>query len=402
MTPDPLRRLFCVAALGLGLLAQALQAQSPSSQPPAQAAPALSLGAILDEAVALCAAGRGERAQQLLLWLDAQADVPVGIAEIIAYYRQPVACMPGSAAHSVVPRVDLAAGFGRHHNINLGPSTERIFLAGWGQLLELAPASRPIDASASQFDAALSWDLGALGPAAKGLSVGVYAQHIRFAGEPSYGLRAAGATLAWLSPEAVATQRTALQTGLQQVRLGEGIRASTLQAGASQLWAVDEGAWAGLAGSWSALRFAERPSLDSTQLDLRFRGRREGRGWQLGIDLGWLEDWQKNQRDGGDRAGPFGQLQAQWAATPLLRLEGTVRLGRTKDSEPYIPAIFGPTIRSQRSARAQFIVRRRIDAHWSARIEARAAASHDTLALFTSDARSLMLWLDYSLAAPTP
>jgi len=47
-------------------------------------------------------------------------------------------------------------------------------------------------------------------------------------------------------------------------------------------------------------------------------------------------------------------------------------------------------------------VRRRIDAHWSARIEARAAASHDTLALFTSDARSLMLWLDYSLAAPTP
>lgn len=426
---ETVSRAICVIALGSGLVTSALQANATSAGPelpspvkgttpeasarketaganvfhsadkPAPSTNA-NFGTILDEAISLCSRGETERAQQLLLWLDSQADVPVGIAEIISFYRRPEVCK--RTQYRYLPRIHVAAGIGIQDNVNLGPSADRIYFAGWGQTLELAPTSRPIDAWSTQWDAALSWDLGLRSQSAKGWTAGMYVQQLQFAGEDAYAVRAAGASLAWASPPEAGSQRLAAQFGVHSASLGDGTRSASFQGSASRLWARGNGVWIGLAGVLSDVRFADRSSLDATQLDLRVRVRHEIPGWQLTTDTGWTLDRQKTDRPGGDRAGPVVQLQGQWLTAPARAVEGSLRISRINDDQPYLPEIFGSTVRKNLTVRAQLSLRQRLGRELNARVEARTVTSRDSLTLFTYASHALMLWLEYNFDPSLP
>ena len=353
------------------------------------------LGAHLDLAVALCRANEVARAQRLLLWLDAQPDVPTGILDVISWYRNSNRCREVADSAAWWPRGFWALGAGRANNLNLGPVADKIFVTGIGQELELGQASRPIEAPMGHTEAGASWDLGLATRQARGWKLGLYGQALRYRDQPNFGLNAGMALLQWSAPDETQTAAE-FQMATARLTLGDGTRLAAQTLHASRLWAAGEAAWVGGWATLTFLDYAQRAALDARQLETRLRMRWEGDRAHWTADAGWLEDREVKDRPGGDRRGPFLAAMAQWAHPSGLGIEGQLKAGWTRDSRPYALALFGDAARRSRPLTGQLAFRQRLSGGWQLRLETRWAAARDSLALFTYNARSTMLTLEWA------
>lgn len=360
----------------------------------------LDLGGQLDLAVALCQAGDVARAQRLLLWLDAQPEVPPGIADVIGWYRRAPLCREGRPERAWWPKGFVAAGAGHSNNLNLGPTADRIFVAGLGQELELAASSRPLAAPVGQAEAGATWSLAPLGPAGRGWTASLYTQGLRYRDQPNFGLNALNALVGWRPTQERGTQ-TEFQAGVARLTLSEGTRLAAQTLHGSRLWEVGEAGWWGTVATVTLVDYAQRAALDARQLDLRLRGRWEGEQTRLTGELGWVEDRQVQDRPGGDRRGPYVQAQAQWAHPSGLSVEAQLRLAHSRDSRAYAEGLFGDVVRRQHSVQGALAVRQRLAPGLHLRLDSRWNRAQDALPLFTYAARTTMLSLEWAFDAPS-
>jgi hypothetical protein len=359
----------------------------------------LDFGAQLDLAVALCHAGIVVRAQRLLLWLDAQPDVPPGIADVIGWYRLSSVCRETTSPLAWVPKVFASAGGGHSNNLNLGPSADRIFISGLGQELELSASSRPLAAPVRQLEGGATWDLGLLSHRARGWNLSLYGQALRYADQPNFALNSVNALLGWRLTQEHGTQ-TEVQAGVARLTLDEGTRlaAQTLHAVRMVDWG-ERGAL-GAVGTLTLVDYAQRAALDGRQLDLRLRAQWFGPQIRLTTDAGWVEDREVRDRPGGDRRGAYLQAQAQWANALGTSAEVLLRSGIGRDREAYLPGLFGDLARRQLTTQATFGLRQRLAPGLHLRLDSRWNRARDALPLFTYSSRTAIFSLEWTLSAP--
>jgi hypothetical protein len=386
--------LLILTVSGVSACAQELS-MAKALQEQAQREPG-NLGLQLDLAVALCSEGRVAQAQRLLLWLDAQPEIPFGIAEVISQLRSAGSCREDRPRWR--PVGFAALGIGHSTNLNLGPASERIFISGLGQDLTLAETSRPLAASTRQAEAGVSVRLNSLHPAARAFTASAYGQVLDYADQPQYRLQAAHLLLSW-KPESTSGILTEAQAAVATLRLGDGTGLLAHTLNASRMWPIGEAGWWGVAGTKTWLQFAQRPQLDARQLDLRMKWRHEDTRWRLGIDAGFTADMQAHLRPGGNRVGGQAQVQGAWVLRPSTALEASWRRSRLVDGAPYSPLLFGSTERDSRVTAVSVGLRQRMSSQWGLRLEARHVQARDTVPLFTYQTKALTLVAEYAFGA---
>jgi hypothetical protein len=333
------------------------------------------------------------------LWLDAQPDVPPGIADVIGWYRLSSVCRETTSPLALIPRAFASLGGGHSNNLNLGPSADRIFIAGLGQELELSATSRPLAAPVRQLEGGATWDLGLLSHRVRGWSFSLYGQALRYSDQPNFALNSVNALLGWRPTNEQGTQ-TEVQAGVARLTLAEGTRlaAQTLHAVRMVDWG-ERGAW-GAVGTLTLVDYAQRAALDGRQLDLRLRAQWSGPQIRLTADAGWVEDREVRDRPGGDRRGAYLQAQAQWANSFGTSAEVQLRQGSSRDREAYLPGLFGDLARRQLTSQATLGLRQRLAPGVHLRLDSRWSLARDALPLFTYSSRTVIMSLEWTLAAP--
>jgi hypothetical protein len=399
---------FCALALGFAAPRAAGQAASPAGDDYAAALEdldagrpeaairrldrvvarqPLNLGAWLDLAIAYCMAEEPDAAARIFLQLDARADLPPAIAEVIAYYREG-ACRP--TRRPVLGFVSAGVGYAK--NLNLAPISNLIQIPGLGIILELADSSRPRNAPLAQVEGGLLTPLNR----DESLTLGAYGQAIAYRDASEFNLVIGQASLNWRPVQP--GWRPEAQASYAQLWLGGKAQLGVMQATGALLRPLDDRWQVGGVLAATRLAYNELSTFDARQMELRARLRwQDGARLRLTGDLGWQFDQAVHDRPGDDRQGPVLLLQATWAFAERQALDVTWRQTWLRDSEPYSPPFFGDTRRAPSLANLNASWRYALTRNLIGRVQVLANWSRDSIELFDYNAQSVTFSLDWLL-----
>ena len=345
------------------------------------------LGAQLDLGIALCLLGQGDDAMRTFLLLEARADLPPAIAEVISWYRT------GGCRASTPARYGggfVALGMGWARNFNLAPLAESIYLPALDAQLALDESSRRRNASLASLEAGVVLPL----TADQRWSLGAYLNALRYQGSPDYAFTGVQGSLNWRAQEGPRVSE--MQASLGALKVGDTTRIRTATLVGSRLLEIGPGWWSGGTLSATKIDYYEQAALDAKQYELRGRLRWQGSQTRFTADLGWMEDQQGSERPGGNRRGPVVQSHLLWALPHGRSLEATLKHSWLRDSAAYSPALFGEQHRKPRVTMASLAIRQPLTQSLAAKLELRATHSRDTLELFKYGTQSAWASLEWT------
>jgi hypothetical protein len=350
-------------------------------------------GALLDLALTYCQAERTQDADLLFKKLEARADLPVAIAEVIRFYKEGACKYKASTWHAM-----LATGAGFANNLNQAPSSAFLYLPPLDLTLQLAEKSRPRSDSFSVLEGAVYFK-----PGKPAWSAGLFAQQKTFSSNPAFD--------SWLVQAALTHRMEAERAQIEsqgiysQQRLGGDDYLSFVNLSSSALWPIKAASadnrrslLGGGVFAWSDLNYAKLPDYRSQQVDALGRLFYQP-GSKLGVtsDLGWSYDRALANRPGGNRQGPVVQLGAQWLVSPLSTLKMTYRRAWMQDTMPYSPVFFGDAKRDNAQAAWYGAWLYQFSTNWRWRLDARYFESKDTIELFKYDTSELRVMLEWAV-----
>jgi len=329
-------------------------------------------GAWLDLALFACQAGQQEARAAALAWLDAHGPLPPIIDEILTLQRHQT-CPPENARRG---RGEVGVALGLTHNLNLAAQQSTIQLPN-AVTLQLDRSLRPRNAP---FGAVSGLWQQPLPLAGQQLALAGYVQNYQSDSQYNTALIQARWESMGQYKDIYGAQRLSLTNywlgGQDYLRAWSG-----------------QSAW-----QWNSPASSLHPSVQLTATGLDYRTLRNynalviepalGLAWRAGANLQLRGLWGRQidkadgARPGGDRQGPFWQLEGRYALGQSGLLELTLRHDRLVESLPYAPFLFGPVVRRTNLTQLAVSWKIRLDPSSQIEIESRLQRQRDPLPLF--------------------
>ncbi len=345
------------------------------------------VGAWLDLGIAYCLSGNLDAASRIFLTLESRDDLPAGVAEVLAFYRT-----GGCRSRPIGVQGFVSAGVGYATNVNLAPQSALIALPGLGVDLMLQPDSQPRRSAFRQFEIGFLYAL----TSDEAWSLGANAQGQRYREAGDLGLDSSQVNLNFRHPsEGVTTEG---QLTYARLWLGGRSHLGVFAGSATALRRLG-GPWrAGVIATASRLSFTELSAFDSIQYEGRARLLWQGSPARVTLDVGWVEDRPGGERPGGLRRGPLIQARIQVPAGALGAFDLSARRTWLRDVLPYNETLFGDLSRSSHQISLQAGWRMPITKQTALRLEYRLQNARDTISLFTYNAQTLSMALEWFFA----